>query len=86
MPTYDYCCKKCGYKFDRILKIADMDLPIKEPCPECGETAVERQITLPQNSCIDPFRIDGRIKHNDDFRETMRYIKKGNPGNNIKDY
>ena len=86
MPLYDYACNNCGYEFETNLKVSDRHKPTTEPCPECGKLTIDKQINMPQNSCIDPFRLDGRIKHNDDFRETMRYIKNGNPGNKIKDY
>lgn len=86
MPTYDYKCKACGHVFDRILKVADRKTPESEACPECGKNEIFQLMSGVQNECVDPYRIDGRMKHNDDFRETMRYIKKGNPGNKMKDY
>ncbi len=33
MPTYEYQCEKCGYKFERFQKMSDK--PIKK-CPKCG--------------------------------------------------
>ncbi len=32
MPTYDYVCDKCGYKFELLQKMSDK--PIKV-CPKC---------------------------------------------------
>lgn len=32
MPTYEYECKKCGYRFDRFQKMSDK--PVSR-CPEC---------------------------------------------------
>ena len=32
MPTYEYQCKKCGYKFEEFQSM--MDSPLKK-CPEC---------------------------------------------------
>lgn len=43
MPLYEYQCKKCGHKFERIRKFSDP--PIKK-CPECGG-AVEQLISSP---------------------------------------
>src|SRR5262245_53966351 len=43
MPLYEYQCKKCGHRFERIQKFSDA--PIKK-CPECGG-AVERLISAP---------------------------------------
>ncbi|MDP2922681.1 MAG: zinc ribbon domain-containing protein [Candidatus Omnitrophota bacterium] len=34
MPTYEYLCESCGYKFERFQKMSDA--PIKE-CPQCGK-------------------------------------------------
>ena len=34
MPTYEYLCESCGYKFEKFQKMTDG--PLKE-CPECGK-------------------------------------------------
>jgi putative FmdB family regulatory protein len=41
MPLYEYECKKCGHRFEKILKFSDK--PIKK-CPDCGG-AVEQLIS-----------------------------------------
>ena len=33
MPLYEYLCKKCKHKFEKIQKFSDR--PVKK-CPECG--------------------------------------------------
>jgi putative FmdB family regulatory protein len=43
MPLYEYECKKCGHRFEKILKFSDK--PIKK-CPDCGG-AVEQVISAP---------------------------------------
>lgn len=43
MPLYEYLCKKCGHRFEKILKFSDK--PVKK-CPECGG-AVEQVISAP---------------------------------------
>lgn len=43
MPLYEYQCKKCGHRFEKIQKFSDK--PIKK-CPECGG-AVEQLISPP---------------------------------------
>ncbi len=41
MPTYEYQCKKCGAKFDRIEHVKEHDT--SEPaCPECDNQDVEQ--------------------------------------------
>ena len=34
MPTYEYVCEACGYKFEKLQNMSDK--PLKE-CPECGK-------------------------------------------------
>lgn len=41
MPTYEYLCLSCGFKFDRFQGIKEEPLKL---CPECNET-VKRLIT-----------------------------------------
>lgn len=43
MPLYEYQCKKCGHRFERIQKFSD---PHVKKCPECGG-AVEQVISAP---------------------------------------
>ena len=43
MPLYEYQCKKCKHKFERIQKFSD---PLVKKCPECGGP-VEQTISAP---------------------------------------
>lgn len=43
MPLYEYQCKKCGHRFEKIQKFSDK--PIKK-CPQCGG-AVEQLLSPP---------------------------------------
>src|SRR5262249_17718057 len=43
MPLYEYQCKKCGHRFEKIQKFSDK--PVKK-CPECGGP-VEQVISAP---------------------------------------
>ena len=43
MPLYEYQCKKCGHRFEKIQKFSDK--PIKK-CPDCGGS-VEQTISAP---------------------------------------
>jgi len=43
MPLYEYLCKKCGHRFERIQKFSD---PLVKKCPECGG-AVEQVLSAP---------------------------------------
>lgn len=43
MPLYDYLCKQCGHRFEKIQKFSD---PEEKVCPKCqGE--IERPISAP---------------------------------------
>ncbi|MDZ7724522.1 MAG: FmdB family zinc ribbon protein [candidate division KSB1 bacterium] len=39
MPTYEYLCKNCGYRFEKFQSINDE--PVRE-CPKCKQIKVER--------------------------------------------
>jgi putative FmdB family regulatory protein len=43
MPLYEYLCKKCGHRFERIQKFSD---PHVKKCPDCGGP-VEQVISAP---------------------------------------
>jgi putative FmdB family regulatory protein len=43
MPLYEYQCKKCGHRFEKILKFSDKAV---KKCPECGGP-VEQVISAP---------------------------------------
>jgi putative FmdB family regulatory protein len=43
MPLYEYQCKKCRHRFERIQKFSD---PLVKKCPECGGP-VEQLISPP---------------------------------------
>jgi len=43
MPLYEYECKKCGHRFERIQRFSDA---MVKKCPECGGK-VEQMISAP---------------------------------------
>ena len=43
MPLYEYECKKCGHRFERIQRFSD---PMVKKCPDCGGK-VEQMICAP---------------------------------------
>ena len=64
MPLYEYQCKKCGHKFEKIQKFSDR--PVKK-CPKCGG-AVEQLIS----SSAVQFKGSGWY--------VTDYARKGDPG------
>ena len=43
MPLYEYCCQKCGKRFEMLRRMADADRDLE--CPECRSTEVERLLS-----------------------------------------
>ncbi|MCM8804698.1 MAG: zinc ribbon domain-containing protein [Candidatus Omnitrophica bacterium] len=43
MPTYEYECGKCGYRFEQFQKMTDQ--PLKK-CPKCKGNKLKRLIGL----------------------------------------
>jgi putative FmdB family regulatory protein len=44
MPLYEYQCRACGHRFERIRKFSDP--PLAE-CPECAGVDVEKLLSAP---------------------------------------
>ena len=44
MPLYEYECKDCGHRFERIQKFSD---PLVTECPSCGKESVEQMLSAP---------------------------------------
>lgn len=44
MPVYEYFCRACHTKYDKLRPMADADAPIA--CPECGEQTSVRALSL----------------------------------------
>lgn len=40
MPIYEYGCKKCGEKFEKMRRLAQRDDPIA--CPQCKSRSTRR--------------------------------------------
>ncbi|MBO0912218.1 MAG: zinc ribbon domain-containing protein [Acidobacteria bacterium] len=43
MPLYEYECRKCGHRFERIQRYSD---PLVKKCPDCGGK-VEQLLSAP---------------------------------------
>ncbi|HWP40178.1 MAG TPA: zinc ribbon domain-containing protein [Tepidisphaeraceae bacterium] len=45
MPIYEYTCKSCNHKFEKLLRsIGQQDA--KVPCPGCGSTRTVRTLSV----------------------------------------
>ncbi|APG03038.1 transcriptional regulator [Luteibacter rhizovicinus DSM 16549] len=60
MPIYEFQCKACGHRFERLQKMSDADPTV---CPTCGEPQVGRLLSAPQ------FRLAGGGWYETDFKK-----------------
>lgn len=87
MPTYEYKCKSCNIVFEKILRIADRENPIKEECPECKSiNSVERYISASTDVAWSDSYTLGRIKPPQDWQNFVSALKKQNPNKHTRDF
>jgi putative FmdB family regulatory protein len=60
MPIYDFECRSCNARFERLQKLSDPDPAV---CPECGKDTVKRRLTAPS------FRLAGSGWYETDFKK-----------------
>jgi putative FmdB family regulatory protein len=41
MPIYDFKCRKCGHKFEELVRVSD-----SAACPKCKAANAERQFSM----------------------------------------
>jgi len=44
MPLYEYQCRACSHRFERIQKFSD---PLVTLCPQCGKETVQQLLSAP---------------------------------------
>jgi putative FmdB family regulatory protein len=44
VPLYEFLCKSCGHRFEKIQKFSD---PPPSECPACGEDEIQQVIHAP---------------------------------------
>jgi putative FmdB family regulatory protein len=44
MPIYEYRCKACGSKFEKLVSLSTKIKDIE--CPECGQHKAEKEVSL----------------------------------------
>lgn len=60
MPIYEFECRSCAHRFERLQKVSDAD---PTDCPECGTSGVRRCLTAPA------FRLAGTGWYETDFKK-----------------
>jgi len=43
VPLYEYRCRVCGYRFEKLVQLARADQPVA--CPNCGTSETERLLS-----------------------------------------
>src|SRR3954467_6955188 len=74
MPIYEFQCKACGHRFERLPKMSHPDPAV---CPTCGEPQVGRMLSAPQ------FRLAGGGWYETDFKkegDKKRNLAEGSSG------
>ena len=86
MPLYNFECEECSYGFEEFRTIAEMDIPLKEPCPSCkAKDNIIRLVGSPTS--VDSLALEstkGRLKPPREFTEVMTRIKKNHPASNFE--
>ena len=86
MPLYDFECEKCSHHYEEFYTIAEMDVPLTEPCPSCKKEGGIIRI-VGTGRIVDSARLEstkGRLRPTTDFTEVMTRIKKKHPASNFE--
>ncbi len=43
VPLYEYQCQHCGQRFEKLVRLSELDRPIS--CPHCGSEQTTRQLS-----------------------------------------
>ena len=66
MPIYEYKCKACEHKFDKLQKIND---PVLKDCPDCGKSELVKLMSAAG------FRLKGTGWYETDFKNSGKKSK-----------
>lgn len=84
MPTYSYGCGECSHEFDIVLKIADRDVPVSEPCPNCGKPTVSKLVGAAATVyTLSPTSVSKQGRVPDGFKEVLQKIHEKTPGSQL---
>ena len=78
MPRYDYKCNKCENIFEKTFSYSeDNNLPLSEPCPNCGkEGTIERVFSTSNPTVVSNV---GGIKTDGGWKDVLKEMKKEHP-------
>ena len=80
---YSSKCGDCSTVFERVVRLADMNVPLDQPCPECGvEGRISRHIDgatpIGDASKLNPYKAMGG------FREVLHKVKNSHYKSNLQ--
>lgn len=82
MPLYDYKCSKCDNDWETFKKMSARDVPVQEPCPNCGRIGFVRRL-LTYGGIADPVLL-GKIKPPPGFTSVLKRIASEHPEHTMK--
>ena len=80
MPTYQYKCNECENEFEEIHRVVDREIPVDTLCEICGQGNIK---IVPQFPSMISMRGSWRVQTSDGWKDTLREIKKNNPGSTL---
>jgi len=82
MPYYEFECEQCSHAFEEFQTIANIDVPLEQPCPSCKENGHIQRLISGADIC-DPVSLGVR-KVPTGYNEVIKNIQKNHPGNTIE--
>ena len=78
MPIYEYRCPKCRHKFDKIVSLANIDIPVT--CEKCKKYIAQRQFPtgVSGGSTAEPWEYEETHKANNGRGPNFVKDSKGN--------
>ena len=67
MPIYEYQCKQCNYRFDKLQRVNAT--PLNE-CPQCQQQTLKKLVSTPR------FKLQGTGWYETDFKDKKPLTKK----------
>jgi putative FmdB family regulatory protein len=82
---YEYICDApaCLHIFEKVLRMADIAVPVSEPCPSCGVKGHVRRYIGTATPWVDESVAIGHHRKLGDFKHVLERIHKSNYRSNL---
>lgn len=77
MPNYGFICEQCTHSFEKLLSISDREIPLKEPCPNCGESKIIKDYGSMRQSLSSDSNLNPNTATGGQWNELMSRMKSG---------